>query len=690
MPSNPASLEKKLKKKAEKITPTERFASMGLVNSWDFALHLPLRYEDQTHVTPISQLIEGENALVCVRILEQRLIGTSRGYMLVANAEDDTGKMQLRYLNFYPSTQELLKPGKTVLAYGTVRVGYQETLEMVHPKIRTEDINTLDASLTPVYPSTEGLQQRTIRQRIDRALLDLDLSDPVPSEYTQLLGLPSFRESLEYLHHPPKGADIEGLQDRSCLSWQRLIFDELLAQQITLRASRQLTSEAQAPVLAPEKTPLKEALLKSLPFALTGAQERVLSEIKADLQRPHPMHRLVQGDVGSGKTIVATLAALEAIESGRQATLMAPTEILAEQHFQKMRAWLEPLGIRCVWLAGKIKASERQAALTAIASGEAQFVVGTHAIIQEGVRFAHLGLAIVDEQHRFGVAQRLALRSASEDGLTAHLLMLSATPIPRTLAMSYLADLEVSVIDELPPGRSPITTKLFRQSRKEDIYGALLTAIQSGAQAYWVCPLVEESDALDLTPATLRYEELCQVLPTCRIGLVHGQLSSAEKEDVMSRFAAGELDLLVATTVIEVGVDVPNATFMVIEHAERFGLSQLHQLRGRVGRGAAQSSCVLLFSDDLTDVAKERLRIIRETTDGFEIARRDLQIRGPGEFLGERQSGMPFLRFADLERDTALLSAASDVAQRWLKCDRTKALEQAQRWFARYNNLLSA
>jgi len=671
-----------------KLSTNEKLATLGLVNSWDFALHLPLRYEDQTHITKVAHLVEGEPALISVTIVDQRMIPTSRGAMLIARARDDSGELQLRFIHFYPNTAQTLAAGRTVLAYGVARIGYQGVLEIVHPKLRT---NTgPSSSLTPVYPSTEGLQQPTIRKRIDRALLDLDLSDPIPVKYTEGLGLPGFRASLEYLHHPPKNADRESLDDRTCPSWQRLIFDELLAQQITLRISREVSSSAQAPILAPAQTPLAKALRSELPFALTNAQERVLKEIHADMATSHPMHRLVQGDVGSGKTIVATLAALQAIEAGYQAAFMAPTEILAEQHYQKMKAWLEPLGIQCVWLSGKIKASERNKALEAIASGEAKFVVGTHAIIQEGVNFAHLGLAIVDEQHRFGVAQRLSLRTASSDELTAHLLMLSATPIPRTLAMSYLADLDVSVIDELPPGRTPIVTKLFRQSRKEQIYAALLASIDEGHQAYWVCPLVEESEALELTPATQRYEELVKALPSCRIGLVHGQLSSAEKDEVMARFVAGDIDVLVATTVIEVGVDVPNASLMIIEHAERFGLSQLHQLRGRVGRGAAQSSCALLFSDELSDIAKERLRIIRESTDGFEIARRDLQLRGPGEFLGERQSGMPFLRFADLDRDSALLSAATQVAQNWLKEDREGAVKHAKRWFEQQTNLLSA
>ena len=459
--------------------------------------------------------------------------------------------------------------------------------------------------------------------------------------------------------------------------------------------------------MAPELSPRADANLivrfrEHLPFALTGAQERVWKEIASDLARPEPMHRLVQGDVGSGKTVVAALAALRAVEAGYQAALMAPTEILAEQHFKKLVDWLTPLGIRTAWLTGRLKAAEKRRALEEIASGEARIVVGTHALIQDGVRFENLGLAIVDEQHRFGVAQRLALRTSGAAGESGeageadanaakpHLLMLSATPIPRTLAMSYLADLDVSVIDELPPGRTPVTTKTIRIERKNEVVALLRAVVAEGRQAYWVCPLIEESEALDLTPAVQAAEELQQALPDLKVALLHGAMSAPEKEAVMTAFASGETDLLVATTVIEVGVDVPNATLMVIEHAERFGLAQLHQLRGRVGRGAARSACLLLYGGELSELGRERLKIIRETTDGFEIARRDLQLRGPGEFLGERQSGMPLLRFANLETDGALLEAARREAERWLREDRDRALAHARRWFSAKAEFLAA
>lgn len=677
--------------KGEKLAPlSERLARIGLVESWDYVLHLPLRYEDETKITPIALLEPGEPALVEAMVDGVQKTGWGSRSQLLANVHDDTGRLELRYLHFYPSLEKMLVRGKLIRFFGEARPGRGGPLVMFHPKMKFNAGGTLSQALTPVYPAGENIQQTWLRKRIDRAMLDLDLSDPVPVHFTEPLGLPGFRQSLEYIHHPPPDADTAGLQERTSPYWRRLIFDELLAQQILLRTSRETMMSQQAPVIGTDGAALCDAFLKALPFKLTGAQERVIAEIRSDLKLTRPMHRLVQGDVGSGKTVVAAMAALTAIDAGFQVALMAPTEILAEQHFSKLKAWLEPLGVTVLWLAGKMKARERAEALEAISAGSAGFVIGTHALIQEGVRFAHLGLAIIDEQHRFGVEQRLALRSANDAGLSAHLLMLSATPIPRTLAMSYLADLDVSVIDELPPGRTPIITKLVRASRKEEVFTALSHAIASGAQAYWVCPLVEESDALDLTPATLRYEELARALPECRIGLVHGQMPGEQKDQVMSEFAAGRIDILVATTVIEVGVDVPNASLMVIEHAERFGLSQLHQLRGRVGRGAKASSCVLLFGEELSETAKERLKIIRESTDGFEIARRDLQLRGPGEFLGERQSGMPFLRFADLERDELLLRAAADVAGKWLAQDKESALRHAAHWFVNQSRLLSA
>lgn len=677
----------------EKLAPLDvRLEKLGLVRDWDFALHLPLRYEDETSVTPIGSLAVNTHAQIEGRVADQRFVRTGRGQQLQAVVEDSTGSITIRFLHYFPSIQKQLAVGSTVRLYGEPREGYYGGLEMVHPRIKSGKAaeTELPKALTPVYPAGEGIQQRWLRKRIDRALLDLDLTDLVPEALRTKFGLPGLREALSYIHTPPSGADVIGLQERSAPAWRRLIFDELLAQQITLRESRAVAFQRTAPPLAGDDAELVGCFLAQLPFNLTNAQRRVTDEILADLAANRPMHRLVQGDVGSGKTVVAALAALRAVASGHQASLMAPTEILAEQHFRKIAAWLEPLGIRTAWLTGRLKTAEKNAALEAVASGEARIVIGTHALIQEGVKFANLGLAIVDEQHRFGVAQRLALRTRPESALVPHLLMLSATPIPRTLAMSYLADLDVSVIDELPPGRTPVVTKTVKTSRKDDVLSVVRSVVAQGRQVYWVCPLIEESDKLDLTPATVCRDDLQQRLPDLTVGLVHGAMPAAEKDAVMQDFVSGLTQILVATTVIEVGVDVPNATLMVIEHAERFGLAQLHQLRGRVGRGAAQSACILLFGEDISPAGWERLKAIRDTTDGFEIARRDLEMRGPGEFLGERQSGTPLLRFADLDRDEALLAAARRTADAWLEKDRDAALRHAARWFKTAGEFLAA
>ena len=677
----------------EKLAPLDvRLEKLGLVRDWDFALHLPLRYEDETSVTPIGSLAVNTHAQIEGRVADQRFVRTGRGQQLQAVVEDSTGSITIRFLHYLPSIQKQLAVGSTVRLYGEPREGYYGGLEMVHPRIKSGKAaeTELPKALTPVYPAGEGIQQRWLRKRIDRALLDLDLTDLVPEAVRTKFGLPGLREALSYIHTPPSGADVIGLQERSAPAWRRLIFDELLAQQITLRESRAVAFQRTAPPLAGDDAELVGCFLAQLPFNLTNAQRRVTNEILADLAANRPMHRLVQGDVGSGKTVVAALAALRAVASGHQASLMAPTEILAEQHFRKIAAWLEPLGIRTAWLTGRLKTAEKNAALEAVASGEARIVIGTHALIQEGVKFANLGLAIVDEQHRFGVAQRLALRTRPESALVPHLLMLSATPIPRTLAMSYLADLDVSVIDELPPGRTPVVTKTVKTSRKDDVLSVVRSVVAQGRQVYWVCPLIEESDKLDLTPATVCRDDLQQRLPDLTVGLVHGAMPAAEKDAVMQDFVSGLTQILVATTVIEVGVDVPNATLMVIEHAERFGLAQLHQLRGRVGRGATQSACILLFGEDISPAGWERLKAIRDTTDGFEIARRDLEMRGPGEFLGERQSGTPLLRFADLDRDEALLAAARRTADAWLEKDRDAALRHAARWFKTAGEFLAA
>ena len=677
------------RKKGEKLAPlSERLAKLGLNRDWDYVLHLPLRYEDETVLTPIAQLESGRTQQCEGVVTQCDRIRRPSGEQLQAIVKDCSGSVYVRLLHFYPSQIKQLAIGQKVRLYGPVRQGYFG-LEMMHPKIRTSLSGvSLPKTLTPVYPAGEGITQTWLRKRIARALLDVEIKDLIPASVVKQLKLPQLSDALRYLHHPPVGASLTALDDKTDPAWQRLKFDELVAQQVALRRSRALKTTYQAPIIAPAHHPVTDQLLDTLPFSLTGAQKRVFKEVREDLAKMVPMNRLVQGDVGSGKTIIAALAACLCIDDGMQAALMAPTEILAEQHFEKIAQWLKPLGVKIVWLAGKQKSKEKQLALEAIASGNAQLIVGTHALIQEGVKFSRLGLSIIDEQHRFGVAQRLALRQSCDQQIP-HMLMLSATPIPRTLAMSYLADLDVSVIDELPAGRHPITTKLISLSRKAEVIRIINTQVKEGRQVYWVCPLIEESEKIDLTAATQTYEEICRDLPDLKIGLVHGELSPDQKQTVMQSFKNGMIDVLVATTVIEVGVDVPNATLMVIEHAERFGLAQLHQLRGRVGRGAQKSFCVLLYGE-LSDTARERLKVIRETQDGFEIARRDLEIRGPGEFLGVRQSGVPLLRFADLEKDTQLLEAARDFAYRWLQTDPESAQRHAKRWFSGYEEFLEA
>ncbi len=678
--------------KGQKLAPLpERLAKLGLVRDWDFVLHLPLRYEDETRITSIADVRYGETCQIQATVTRSELRQSS-GMQLVTQVADSTGTLQLRHIHFYPSQRKQLAPGNLIRAYGLVRQSVGGLPEIVHPKIKacSSTDQSLPSTLTPIYPSGEGITQTWLRKRIDRAILDVDLVDLVPNDILQKLSLPSLAQSIKELHHPLPGADPEAYSQRQTPGWKRLKFDELLAQQISLRHGRKLRSTLHAKPLLGSDGGWEARLLKSLPFELTGAQLRALKEINSDLASSHPMHRLVQGDVGCGKTIVAALAALRAVDSGTQAALMAPTELLAEQHYQKLSAWLKPLGLEVLWLSGSLKAKEKAAAQEKIRSGQARLVVGTHALIQDAVEFKDLGLAIVDEQHRFGVNQRLRVRSSSAEGSLAHLLTLSATPIPRTLAMSYLADIDISVIDELPPGRTSVATKAVSLDRLADVVAAVKNSAAQGKQCYWVCPLIEESEKADLTAATMRADFLVESLPQARIGLVHGTMSAEDKNARMAAFAAGEIDVLVATTVIEVGVDVPNASVMIIEHAERFGLSQLHQLRGRVGRGSAKSFCILLFDPNLSQTGRERLRIIRQTNDGFEIAREDLRLRGPGEFMGARQSGVPALRFADVQTDAELLDAARDAAARWLAEDEAKALKHARRWFSGGSDYLDA
>ena len=677
----------------EKSGPQRALEKLGLVRAIDLALHLPIRYEDETRVVPIAELRDGSVAQVEGVVTDCQVQIRARR-QLVVRIHDGHDDLVLRFLHFYPSHQKSLAVGRRVRVRGEARGGFFG-LEMVHPSFKGVEADTpLPSALTPVYPTSAQLPQAYLRKAVAAALTRADLSELLPPD-TLPLRLWNLRAALEYLHHPAPNVSLAALEDRSHPAWLRLKFDELLAQQLSQLQAKQEREKQRAPQFVLRKGGLQERLLAQLPFALTQAQRRVGSEIAADLQRPTPMHRLLQGDVGSGKTVVAALAAAIAIDNGWQCALMAPTEILAEQHLRKLVGWLEPLGITVAWLTGSRKGKARQKMLDQVASGEAMLVVGTHAVIQEQVQFARLGLAIIDEQHRFGVQQRLALRDklvgiADGESLEPHLLMMSATPIPRTLAMTVFADLDISTIDELPPGRTPVVTKLFADSRRDAVIERIRDEVEQQRQVYWVCPLVEESEHVDLQNATATHQHLSDALPGRVIGLLHGRMPAAEKAAVMSLFTSGQMAVLVSTTVIEVGVDVPNASLMVIEHAERFGLSQLHQLRGRVGRGAVASVCVLMYSTPLSDTAKARLKAMLETADGFEIARRDLEIRGPGEFFGARQSGAPLLRFADLVLDEALVQQARGVALQLLSEHPHAAQAHLVRWLGGRTEYLKA
>ncbi|HUV99024.1 MAG TPA: ATP-dependent DNA helicase RecG, partial [Gallionella sp.] len=728
-----------------KISPAtlSKLAKLGIHHRADLLLHLPLRYEDETHLAPIATVQAGETVQVQGVITHSEVAFRPRR-TLVCRLQDNGEELYLRFLNFYPSQQKQLAVGKQIRAVGEARMGYYG-MEMVHPKCRVVDDDTpLRQSLTPVYPTTAGLAQPVLRKLIVNALETLPLPDTLPDALLQKLELAGFADSIRLLHSPTPDISANSLEERSHAAWRRIKFDELLAQQLSMRVHHSERGKRIAPGLAAHGR-LTARLTKALPFALTKAQQRTFAEISLDLAQPHPMQRLLLGDVGSGKTIVAALAALQAIENGYQVALMAPTEILAEQHYLKLRDWLAPLGIEPVWLSGSLKKKDKQLAAELIASGETLLAIGTHALFQQQISFYRLGLAIVDEQHKFGVQQRLSLRNKgkvenNDAGMNSnshepHQLMMSATPIPRTLAMSYYADLDVSVIDELPPGRTPVITKLVSDARRDEVFERVRSACMAGQQAYWVCPLIDESEAQlrhvtgeatshstrrtnnvrqvagygeasssreqllgpssrthrlrrtvsegrQLQTALETYQLLSETFPELRVGLVHGKLDNAEKARVMAAFKTGELQLLVATTVIEVGVDVPNASLMVIDHAERMGLAQLHQLRGRVGRGAAQSLCILLYQQPLSELARARLKIIFESTDGFAIAQHDLQLRGPGELLGARQSGLAMLRFADISEDEELLNQARLVADEMLRDFPEAARAHLQRWMA--------
>ncbi|MGV8824202.1 ATP-dependent DNA helicase RecG [Methylibium petroleiphilum] len=672
-----------------KSGPARAMEKLGLVRDIDLALHLPLRYEDETRVTPIAAAHEGETVQVEGRVRDSRVELRPRRQLIVRLA-DDSDELVLRFLHFYPSHQKTLAVGARLRVRGELRGGFLGR-EMVHPSFKAVNDDTpLATALTPVYPASAQLPQAYLRKAVSSALTRAPLDELLPPGSVPA-GLPSLKQALLFLHHPAPEVMLATLEDHSHPAWQRLKFDELLAQQLSQLQAQRERAALRAPPLRAGAGGLHEQLLAALPFRLTGAQHRVTEEIARDLARPHPTHRLLQGDVGSGKTVVAALAATVAIDAGWQCALMAPTEILAEQHFRKLVGWLEPLGVPIAWLTGSQKGKARTRMLERVASGEARLVVGTHAVIQDRVVFERLGLAVIDEQHRFGVAQRLQLKRKLEGTpLEPHLLMMSATPIPRTLAMTYYADLDVSTLDELPPGRTPIVTKVFADGRRDSVIARIRDEVAKGRQVYWVCPLIEESETLDLQNATETHARLGEALPGVQVGLLHGRMPAAEKAAVMARFTGGELAVLVSTTVIEVGVDVPNASLMVIEHAERFGLSQLHQLRGRVGRGSVASVCVLLYTPPLSDTGKARLRAMAETNDGFEIARRDLDIRGPGEFMGARQSGAALLRFADLAEDSALLAQARQLAPQLLEHHPRAADAHVNRWLGSKAEYLKA
>ena len=648
----------------------EKLARVGLETLQDILFHLPLRYQDRTRIVPIGALRPGQDAVVEGTVSGADVVMGRRRSLLV-RLQDGSGTLSLRFYHFSNAQKEGLKRGTQVRCYGEIRPG-SSGLEIYHPEYRAltgSEPAAVEQTLTPIYPTTEGLTQQRLRQLSEQALARLgprSLPDWLPRELADDYQLGPLDQAIRYLHRPPPDADLDELAEGRHWAQHRLAFEELLTHQLSLQRLRESVRALQAPAMPPA-TRLPAQYLANLGFQPTGAQQRVGAEIAYDLSQNEPMLRLVQGDVGAGKTVVAAFAALQAIEAGYQVALMAPTEILAEQHFLNFSRWLQPLGIETAWLAGKLKGKARAASLEQIASG-VPMVVGTHALFQEEVRFHNLALAIIDEQHRFGVQQRLALRQKGVGGrLCPHQLIMTATPIPRTLAMSAYADLDTSILDELPPGRTPVNTVLVADSRRFEVVERVRSACSEGRQAYWVCTLIEESEELTCQAAQSTYEDLSAALVGLRVGLIHGRMKAAEKAEVMDSFKQGHLQLLVATTVIEVGVDVPNASLMIIENPERLGLAQLHQLRGRVGRGSAASHCVLLYHPPLSQIGRERLGIMRETCDGFIIAEKDLELRGPGEMLGTRQTGLLQFKVADLMRDADLLPAVRDAAQALLE-----------------------
>ena len=652
----------------------EKLARLSIISLQDLLFHLPLRYEDRTRITPVGALKPGLAAQLLVTVEASDVVFRRRRTMLV-KVSDSSGVMTLRFFHFSNYQKQQLVPGQQLLCFGEPRRG-AHSLELVHPEYSlvsgAQEPTHLTDRLTPIYPATDGVQQRTLRKLTDQVLVHLDqVKELLPADQLAEWGLPSLTQALQTLHRPTPEESLGSLVEGDHPARQRLALEEMLAYHLSLLLRRQQRSHERA-FSAPDET-LQTRFLASLPFKATDAQARVIAEINLDLARSQPMLRLLQGDVGSGKTMVAAAAAVKAAQAGLQTAFMAPTELLAEQHLKTLTGWLTELGITVEWLAGRHKGKARKARLERLASGQINILIGTHALFQDGVDFQKLGLVIIDEQHRFGVHQRLTLRekgrevdAADELGESTqlpHQLVMTATPIPRSLAMTFYADLETSVIDELPPGRQPIATAVISDSRRDQVIERIAGACQQGRQAYWVCPLIDDSDTLQLQAATTTRDTLQLALPELTIGLVHGRMSSTEKEAVMASFSGNQIDLLVATTVIEVGVDVPNASLMVIENAERLGLAQLHQLRGRVGRGSEASACLLLYASELSSSAQARLSTIRETQDGFEIARRDLKLRGPGELLGTRQTGELQMRIADISRDSELLGKVQQLAE---------------------------
>lgn len=759
-----ADAEKKIKaptKKPSSNAYAEKFAKLGLNSSIDFILHLPIRYEDETQITDIAALQNGMTQQIEAVVSHHEIMYRPRRQLRITLQDEMGNQLFLRFVNFYGSQIKQFAVGQRIRALGEVRQGFSG-LEMVHPKYRLVTVGSpLAQALTPVYSTTAGLGQSTLRRAIDQAFKQADLSETVPANLLQPaiqhLNLPNFADAIKQVHYPTADSDQNALITHQHAAWQRIKFDELLAQQLSLAKARAMRRQKMAPLMPAPKTTiaLPNQLIESLPFQLTIAQNKVVKEIANDLARCQPMQRLLQGDVGCGKTIVAAIAAAQAIDAGLQVALMAPTELLVEQHANKMADWFSPFGIQVAVLSASLSASEKRKTRQGIADGCVQLVVGTHAVIQSSVNFAKLGLLIIDEQHRFGVEQRLALRNKAvpidmsknsseinvdnqlnqavvDDNLSSqtnqqaidfqqasanndiachlsndknnsillsnrdeqrkwepHQLMMSATPIPRTLAMSYFADLDVSTIDMLPPGRSEISTKLINNDRRLEVIRRMHVAAQAGEQVYWVCPLIEESEVLQLQTVIDTWQALNAELPDLTVALLHGKLNASEKLNVMQAFKKGEIHVLVTTTVIEVGVDVPNASLMIIDHAERFGLAQLHQLRGRVGRGSKASVCVLLYETPLAMNAKERLKVMRDCQDGFEIAKRDLEIRGPGDFLGARQSGAVLLRFADLQKDEDLVDAAQKLAQSLLMNHSDVVSKHLARWLKKGEQFMS-